>query len=334
MLLRLLKGTGPGVLILILMSLVAVWISPLTGPPATTDAMPGEKPMILYSLLTGLTGEGTTGGILLSVVLTGLMAYLLVYFNTLEFFISERTYLPAFVYILLTGLFPMNQQMNPALPASVFLLLAIMRIVNTYRVQGTAFSFFDAGFLISVGSLFYANLIWSGLLLFAGIILIRNLSLRELVISVAGLLTPFLLCAGILYVAGEDVTSLTEGLRFNILEMTVSPRLMPVTIAGLLVMGLYLFIGIAYLLTVIGNKKIKTRKAFSVFLWSLAISVVSSLFLSSVSMEIIWTGLIPAAYLITHFFVFSRKKLIREILFIILVVSVIAAQILYFHTGV
>lgn len=331
MFLKILRGTGPGVLFLIVVSLAAVWLGPMISPQTAGDDVSGGRQMILYRLLSEFTGEGSIRGLLLSVALTGLMAYLLVYFNTVEFFINERTYIPAFVYILLTGLFPQNQHMNPALPASVFLLLAIMRIVKTYRVQGTAFSFFDAGFLISVGSLFYANLVWSGLLLFVGIILIRNISLREIVISLAGLATPFLICAGILYVTGENMTSLTEDLKFNILEVIVSPRLTPVTIAGLIVLTFYLFIGITYLMTVVGNKKIKSRKAFSIFLWSLAISIILSSLLSSASLEIIWTGMIPSVYLISHFFVLTKKTLLRESLFILLVVAVIAIQVLYYY---
>lgn len=334
MLLRILKGTGPGVLLVILVSLAVVWINPLTVPPIAGDAIAGERQMILYRLLTDLTGEGSMGGLLLSIALTGLMAYLLVYFNTSEFFIGERTYLPAFIYFLLTGLFPQNQHMNPALFASVFLLLAIMRIVKTYRVQGTAFSFFDAGFLISTGSLFYANLVWSGILLFAGIILIRNISFREIVLSVSGLATPFILCAGIMYVTGYDVISLADDFIFNILEMTGRPEFTTVIIIGLVTVGLYLIIGIGYLLTVMGKKKIKSRKTFSILLWSLAITVIISLLLPSVSMEIIWTAMIPSAYLIAHFFVFIKKAFLRESLFIILIMAVIAVQILYFHTAV
>lgn len=334
MFLKLLKGTGPGVLFLILISLAAAWLGPLITSQAAGVTAGEGRHMILYRLLAELTGEDSMWGLLLSMALTGLMAYLLVSFNTVEFFISERTYLPAFIYILLTGLFPQNQQINPALPASVFLLLAIMRIVKTYRVQGTAFSFFDAGFLISLGSLFYANLVWYGLLLFAGIILIRNISLREIIISIAGMATPFILCAGILYVGGEDITSFAEDIRFNILELNNRPRLTTVTLAGLIVLAFYLLTGITYLLTVVGNKKIKSRKAFSIFIWSLAISVIVSTLLSSASMEIIWTGLIPSAYLISHFFVFTKRTLIRESLFIILVFAVIAVQVLYYYIPV
>ena len=65
-------------------------------------------------------------------------------------------------------------------------MLAIMRIMDGYHISGTAYNYFDAGLLISIGSLFYANLIWFGLLVIIGIALLRTGNLKEILISVLG----------------------------------------------------------------------------------------------------------------------------------------------------
>ena len=62
---------------------------------------------------------------ILSFLMVSLMAFLLVNFNTTVFFIHERTFLPALFYVLLGGFFPDHQLLNPVLPASIFLMLAI-----------------------------------------------------------------------------------------------------------------------------------------------------------------------------------------------------------------
>ena len=124
---------------------------------------------------------------------SAIISFLLVNFNTTSFFINERTYLPALFYILAGGFFPEYQSLNPALPASLFLMLAIIRIMDGYRKAGIANNFFDAGILISTGSLFYANLIWFGLLIIIGIALIRTVNLSDIAIAILGLLTPYLI---------------------------------------------------------------------------------------------------------------------------------------------
>ena len=183
MLLRLFKGSGPGVIFLIAVTFIAVWLSPLLHPAAVTDNHNWQRPDALYELLLKLIGHNVRVQAAVSMVLVALMAFLLVNFNTTSFFINERTYLPALIYILLGGLFPEYQSLNPVIPASLFLMLAVVRIIDGYRKPGIANNFFDAGILISTGSLFYASLIWFGVLVIIGIVLIRTVSISEIAIS-------------------------------------------------------------------------------------------------------------------------------------------------------
>ena len=75
--------------------------------------------------------------------------------------------------------------------------------MEAYRIQGIAYNFFDAGILIGIGSLFYANLIWFGLLVIIGIALLRTGNIKEIAISFIGLLTPYIMTFGIYYVLGK-----------------------------------------------------------------------------------------------------------------------------------
>ena len=85
-------------------------------------------------------------------------------------------------------------------------------------MTGTAYSYFDAGILISTGSLFYANLIWFGFLVIIGIALFRTGNLKEIVISILGLLTPYLITFGIYYVIGKDISALIKFLGDNLFQ--------------------------------------------------------------------------------------------------------------------
>jgi hypothetical protein len=255
---------------------------------------------------------------------------MLVNFNTSAFFISERNFLPALIYILLSGYFPQYQIMNPVLPAAVFLILGIRKIIESYKVQGTAFSFFDAGMLISVGSLFYASLIWFGLLLIIGIAILRPGSIKEVIISIIGLVVPVFIIYGFFYVTGKDMNSLVSAVTYNLFAKDVNYSIPWLTLIVLAISGITVLISVAQLLSAINSKKIKSRKTFILFLWTfIIVACVYSLF-NPVSEEIVWIAVIPPSYFLSHYFVFSRRKLLPEIMLVVLFVLAALVQVVNF----
>ena len=257
------------------------------------------------------------------------MAFLMVNLNTTLFFINERTFIPALIYILLSGFFPQYQLLNPAIFGAMFLMLAFRRIMEAYRIPGTAYNFFDAGLLIGTGSLFYANLIWFGLIVIVGIALLRTGNVKEIAISVIGLITPFFLTFGIYYISGNDLKELLSVMENNLFGRPASYVFTNLTIAAIAYTGLITILSIIFLLMSINNKKIKSRKTFYLLLWIFMLSISVYIFVPTVSVEIVWITGIPVSYFLSHYFVFARKKLIPEILFAILFILILLIQILY-----
>lgn len=328
MLLKFFKGTGPGVILVIVITLGVLWISAFFDPQPYPLSLYEVKPMPLYSLLLDLFGDHHLAGVILSFIMLSFLLFLLVNFNTMVFFISERTFLPAIFFLLLTSVFPELQVMNPVIPAALFLMFAVMRIMDSYRKQGTAFNFFDAGILISIGSLFYANMIWFGILVIIGIALLRTGNLKEILLVLTGLAAPYVLITGIYYVLGYDLKILLSGITENIAGVSpgyIFPRL---TIVVLIYSGLVILASIAFLTRLMNSKKIKSRKTFYLLLWTFFISLGLYLLLRSVSVEMIWISAIPASYFLTHYFVFIRRKILPEIIFSVLFVLVLLLQVL------
>jgi hypothetical protein len=329
MLLRFFKGTGPGVIFFIIIILITVWLSAFLNPRIVYAPSITDDPMPLYRLLKLFTASGYLPGVVISFLLVSLMAFLLVDFNTEIFFINERTFHPAFSYILLGGLFPENQLLNPALPASLFLILGIKKIMDGYRKSGVAYSFFDASVLISTGSLFYANLIWFALLVIIGIILLRPGSLKETGLSVLGLAAPYLIAFGIYYVAGKDLGALLSTVGNNFFGRSESYIFSGITLVVLSFTAVLIIITTFFLFTRLNTKKIKSRQTFSLLIWTFLIVIVVFAILPSVSVEIIWLMNIPASYFLAHYFVFVRKKFIPELLFSLFLMLILLMQIWY-----
>lgn len=327
MLLRTFKGTGPGVIFLIIITLIAVWISAILNQRLHPRFIYESDPMPLYGLLKIVLHNNHNLGVILSFLLVSLMAFLLVSFNTSVFFIHERTFLPALFYVLLGGLFPDQQLLNPVLPASIFLILGLMRIMDGYHISGTAYNYFDAGILISTGSLFYANMIWFGVLVIIGIALLRTGNLKEIVISILGLLTPYLITFGIYYVIGKDLGALTKLLGANLFSKPLFYPFPVLTIVALIFCATLIFISIVQLIKQMNTKKIKSRKTFSLMIWTLIVTMIVYFALPSASVELIWFASIPISYFLTHYFVFVKKKLVPDLLFTLLFVFILLIQI-------
>jgi hypothetical protein len=329
MLLRIFKGSGPGVIFLIAVTCIAVWLGAFIHPSALAGTITDIGPMPLHELLLKVTGPDARLQTAISLVLVAILAFLLVNFNTTSFFINERTYLPALVYILAGGLFPEYQSLNPAIPASLFLMMAVVRIADGYRKEGIASNFFDAGILISTGSLFYASLIWFGVLVIIGIMLIRTVSVSEIVISFCGLLTPYVITFGIWYVAGKDLRALLALIGNNLFVPSEVYFFSRLTLAALLVSSIMVIVSLAFLFGNLNNKKIKSRKTFSLLIWLILISLGVYVIMPPVSVEIIWILAIPASYFLTHYFIFMKKKLFPEIFLSLLFILVAVIQIAY-----
>lgn len=329
MLLRIFKGTGPGVIFLIIIILIAVWVSAILNQRLHPRFIYESDPMPLYAFVKLMIHNSHNLGVILSFLLVSLMAFLMVNFNTTVFFIHERTFLPAFFYVLFGGLFPDQQLLNPVIPASIFLMLAIMRIMDGYHKTGTAYNYFDAGILISTGSLFYANLIWFGLLVIIGIALLRTGNAKEIVISVLGLLTPYLITFGIYYVLGKDIFALMKLIGDNLFTRSTFYPLPRLTVVALIFSGALILISLVQLMQRMNSKKIKSRKTFSLMIWTLLISIIVYFALPSASVELVWLISIPVSYFLTHYFVFVKKKLVPEILFSFLCFFILFIQIWY-----
>jgi hypothetical protein len=327
MLIRLFRRTGPAEIFLILLIALVVWLSAFFNPTVPDTFNYDLNPMPLYGLLKQLIGGNAFYGVMFSFSLILLMLFLITNFNTTHFFINERTFLPSVIFVLLTGLFPRYQTLNPVLPAAVFLMLAIRRIIDSYRKATTAYNFFDASLLIGTGSLFYANLVWYAIIVFIGIAIFRTGNIKELVISLIGLVTPALITIGIYYIADKDISSLSNLLNNNLFSGSEKYSFSVFAAIALILLGLIILISTVHLLSLLNNKKIKSRNTFTLLIWSLVISLAVYFAVPSSSVEILVLTAIPASYVIAHYLIFSRKKLLPEICFAVVFIAVVFMQI-------
>jgi hypothetical protein len=132
-------------------------------------------------------------------------------------------------------------------------------------------------------------------------------------------------------VIGKNVGDLMKALGENLFSRPTYYPFPVLTIVALVFCGILIFISLIKLFQQMNTKKIKSRKTFSLMIWTFIISLIVYFALPSASIEIVWLTSIPVSYFLTHYFVFVKKKLLPEILFTLLFVFILLIQI--WHLG-
>lgn len=326
MVLKFYRGIGPGAILITIVTALLVWLQRILAPLSLEsiylqDAMPLHS--FIYSTLNGASGLGTV----LSFLLMLTIAFYLANFNTRLFFITERTLLPASLYVLASGFLVSTQVFSPVFPATLLLMLAIDRVMAAYRKTGVAYNFFDASLILSIGSMFYFNIIWFFPVIIIGILLIRTFNIREMILALLGLLAPYLLVYAIYYVSGEEMYLFTELIISNIITPASSYYWSPLLITVLIVGSILLVVSLSHLISVFTSKKIKSRKTFSLLIWILILSLAVYFLVPSASVEILYILLIPFVYIVSHFIVFVKNKKIANVVFAIYFLAILIIQV-------
>jgi hypothetical protein len=100
--------------------------------------------------------------------------------------IREKTLLPFFLYLLLVSSNPDFFPLNAASPGVFFLIPAFYQLLASYREAGSTRNAFNAAFLIGLGSLFWARILWFLPLFWGGMYQFKAMSLRTFLASLTG----------------------------------------------------------------------------------------------------------------------------------------------------
>ena len=323
---RFFRGSGIGPMLLLILSALALWIQYFISPPRLMEVA-GSDPMPLWGLVANALEGSPLLAVILSFALMLIVAIVMVRFNTSIFFIPRRTYLPALIYILLYSLLPGEMVLNPALPAALLILAGMWRMVSSYRVNGMTFNFFDAALLISSAGMFYAGAVWFIILVIIGALIFRSPDSRELTVTIAGALLPWIVLYAVWYVTGGDVAELTEIIRHNLFDQMPPVYWGRTLVILLAVAGLNFIPSLVALASEMPTYKIRSRKTFELFSWMIVLSAAIYIFIPAVSAELNAITALPVAFIMANYYAFTRRLTIAEIFFWLMVIMLIISRL-------
>lgn len=325
MLLKALKSNQPYHILLVPFIAMALWIKSFVNPQAF-PMYKGEDSMLLYQPIAYLLEDNLLLNNIVALLFTILLAFLILKLNVQYSFLRVKTILPPSLFILITSGIPDLHAMHPGYPATLFLILSLDRIFDSYDKETFHSNAFDAGIFLAIGSLFYLNLVFFFPILWFGFMILKQkVNWREYVLSAIGFLLPWLAALGYYFVAGkqdewvqiirENLTSHQMFLRENLPDQLYVGYLLLLTILGSI-----------FLLSQYDDKRISSRKYFKIFFWIFLISMVMVAAHRAVSQEIILLAAFPLTYLLSNYFIFMKQQFWGEVLMYLLAGAVIFLQ--------
>ncbi len=183
--------------------------------------------------------------------------------------LAKPTYLPAMSFILITSLLPEWNVFSAPLVINSLLIWIYFRMILLYNSQKAASSIFNIGVVMGIVTLFYQPAILFVLLIWLALYIMRPFVIREWLIGLLGLTTPYYFLGIILYLTNKwDWKKVIPSLNFSLPAL---PSSIFFTISVVLLV-LAFIIGGFYVQTNLSKMLIQVRKNWSLLLLFLIIS--------------------------------------------------------------
>ncbi|NQY67460.1 MAG: hypothetical protein HRT72_07035 [Flavobacteriales bacterium] len=236
---------------------------------------------------------------------------------------SKNSYLPALLYVVLMSSFPAMLYLNPIIIANLFLILALSKMFNIDTEDGFLPNVFDASVLIGIASIIYFPAIIFSMFIMYCLVFLRRSNLRERLICVIGVAIPFafLLCY---YFWIEGIERFWFDIVWNPIyhkqQFHINESQYYVPIAILFFMTVMSF---RKLYRGLSSSSINTKRILSVLIGFFIFSVASIFLAQSYSIKYFLFLAIPLSIYFTNFFLFAKRKWLSEIIFVLLICSLI-----------
>ncbi len=241
---------------------------------------------------------------------------------------SKKNYLGAVFFAVFTSLIPECMVLSPALVASFILLLCIDKIFELAKPEKLYGHIFDLGFLSALAMLFYFPSVYFLIFVSIGFFMMRSVTFRERVM----ILTGFFCILLVVFTVYFWFDSLPEmGLDMVNLHNKVAISFGSLThwqIAIMAWIGVLSFWVLANVPAILFSSVIQTRKYISLLIIGAGLSLLVLPLVFNFNLSHLIFLLTSLSILYAVYFVETKSNLFNEILFIVLILSVLIFEYL------
>ncbi len=246
------------------------------------------------------------------------IGFYLVRINIKYLIIPNRSQFVALFYLAITSFGYQRAFFSEAILGSLFLLFALDRIFGSISLKEISYRFFDAGILLSIGSMFYFNIFFLFPFLLLSQLTLRSHYRKELLFLLIGLLLPYLYLFSVYFIIGESVSDEFKRIWESV-EYYNKSEYNWQFLAGLGFYILIIIIASIFALKKFTVTKIQVRKLYQLFFYLFLNMVAIYLFIPSAGDESFFLVSIPLSALLSIYYAECKSNFINNIFFILLI---------------
>lgn len=314
------KNNQPLSIILLSIIMIILWI-PAFQSAAT---IPYNNTMPLYEFYVRGANNFPYFHNIMALILVVCESILLNFILNKFDIMAKKTAMPAIFYCLLMSCCKPLTHFYPLLFSNFFILLALLKIGLSYRVDEAFATVFDASFFIAIASLFYFPSIIIYPLIWVTLIVIRPFIWREWIISLIGLVLPYLFVVVYYFWTDKVNFLLYDKIFFPSSDSLLSlgnQRHSFLAVAGLILVLLVL--SITTLLRGWPVNTILSRNFLVVLFWLLGLSVLSYTMAPVFNITYLAIAAIPISVFIANYFLMNKRNWIAEIIFMLFLAAIV-----------
>jgi len=265
----------------------------------------------------------------LNVVLAGIFVFiqalllnrLVNHFNLL----GKPTFLPALMYLTVSGLYTPFLVLSPPLICNFFVIWMLFKLINFYKSKDSKSDAFDLGMIVAVGSLIYLPFIFFFLTIWISLVIFKPFNWREWIASVIGYVTVFFFLA-VYYYLNNRLTQFGSiwpplGTKFpNRVALNYYNYLILVPVAAILILC-FLKLQQNYY-----KSYIQIRKSYQLLFVIFLIAALTFYVRAAFQVSHFLLCAVPAAVFFSYYFLHARRRWFYETLYLLLAGIIVYLQ--------
>ncbi len=310
-------------LLLILVGL-AIWAGAFIHPLVSTMEVnkfltPGGA--LLQSITFGIPVLNTS----IAFVITFLTALLLNYVMVQNNVVERNTLVPALVFIVFYGHSASYLSLHPAIIAGFFMILALNNLLSLYTDEQAYEKVFNIGFFISLASFFYLPAIYLLVFVWFSFIIYSLYQWREWLISIIGLITPYLFL-WVWFFWNDELDIAFENYQSFVLSFSGFHYSLPIGFLNYtieIVIALFFLWALFKVLARLDEKPITIRKRYWAIFWMFFITFINFFIAGDFFNATQAFLMIPMTIFVSVALLEVNRKWVIELIFGLLVVLII-----------
>jgi hypothetical protein len=267
-----------------------------------------------------------TVNIFIAGILVFIQALLLNFLVNRYNLLGKSTFLPALMYITVSGLFTPFLVLSPPLICNFLVIWMLYKLFDLYKGESALSTTYDLGMIVALGTLIYFPFIFFFLVIWIALIIFRSFNWREWVAGIIGYATVFFFLAVYYYLHNQFSEFykiwLPLGTRFpdriNITNYYNYLVLIPViVILGLCFVKLRQNFFKSY---------VQIRKSCQLLFFIFMVAALSFYVRAQFNLNHFLLCTIPAAVFFAYYFLHGTSKWFYETLYLLLFISIIYFQ--------